>query len=64
MNLNTTAAIRVDPETGQKLFNTRAEKASERIKGQGYEVVTDAEHLTLPEYKPDAAFDEIGRAHV
>ena len=64
MNLNTTAAIRVDPETGQKLFNTRAEKASERIKGQGYEVVTDAEHLTLPEYKPDAAFDESAQAQM
>ena len=34
------AAIRTDPETGLKAFNTRAAKASEKIDGKGYSVVT------------------------
>ncbi|MGF1599141.1 MAG: flavin-containing monooxygenase [Acidimicrobiales bacterium] len=55
-------AIRTDPETGRKLFNTRADKASERIVGKGYDVVTDAELLELPEYKADAAYDAAEQA--
>ena len=35
-------AVRIDPTTGQKLFNTRADKASDRVVGKGYDVVTDA----------------------
>ncbi len=34
-------AVRIDPETGLKVFNTRAAKASEKIAGKGYSVVTD-----------------------
>ena len=30
------AAISVDPETGLKIFNTRAEKANDKITGKGY----------------------------
>ena len=36
-------AVRVDPATGQKLFDTRVTRASERVDGHGYEVVDDAE---------------------
>ena len=32
-------AVRLDPATGQKLFNTRAGKASARIVGKGYDVL-------------------------
>ena len=35
------AAVRIDPETGLKVFNTRAAKASEKIVGKGYSVLTD-----------------------
>ncbi len=56
-------AIRIDPETGKKRFNTRAGIASENIKGQGYEVVTTPEYLALPDFKPDIAFDADARAH-
>jgi len=54
--------IRIDPETGHKLFNTRAAKASDRIEGKGYDVVTDAELVTLPAFKADATFNEEARA--
>ena len=33
--------IRIDPETGLKVFSTRASKATDRIQGRGYAVVTD-----------------------
>ena len=44
----TTAAIRIDPETGRKIFNTRAAKASDRIAGKGYSIVEDETLKTLP----------------
>ncbi|MEZ5856848.1 MAG: NAD(P)/FAD-dependent oxidoreductase [Hyphomicrobiaceae bacterium] len=51
-----TAAIRIDPETGRKVFNTRAAKASERIAGKGYSIVSDAALTTLPPPPPGATF--------
>ena len=57
-------AIRIDPETGRKLFNTRAEKASERIAGKGYDVVENASYLALPEFKADATFDSNAQAQI
>ncbi len=56
--------IQTDPATGRKVFNTRAEKSSERVAGHGYEVVTDAKYLTLPDYKADAAFDDSAKAQM
>ncbi len=50
-------AITIEPGTGRKVFNTRAAKASDKIKGQGYGVVTDTSLTTLPDYKPGAVFD-------
>ena len=48
--------IRVDPETGLKVFNTRAEsKAS--ITGKGYSVVQDESLKTLPPVPAGAVFD-------
>ncbi len=51
------SAVRVDPSTGRKLFNTRADKASERVNGKGYDVVSDPAKLALPALKPGAEFD-------
>jgi cyclohexanone monooxygenase len=50
-------AIRIDPSTGLKVFNTRAAKASERIAGKGYSVVEDEEFLVFPEPPPGAVFN-------
>ncbi len=52
-----TTAIRTDPVTGRKLFNTRAAKATDKIAGKGYSVVTDAALTTLPEFPPGATFN-------
>ena len=49
--------IRVDPETGLKRFDTRAAKATERIAGKGYSVVTDPALTTLPDFPPGARFN-------
>ena len=50
-------AITTEPGTGRKIFNTRAAKASDKIQGQGYGVVTDTTLTTLPEYKPSVTFN-------
>ena len=50
-------AIRIDPETGLKVFATRAAKASEKITGTGYSVLEDQALLTLPEQPPGAVFN-------
>src|SRR5580692_9981549 len=46
--MNVTAPIRLDEETGLKLFNTRAAKATERIAGKGYSPVADTLLTTIP----------------
>jgi cyclohexanone monooxygenase len=50
-------AISVDPATGRKTFDTRAAKATERIQGKGYSIVTDEALVTLPEAPAGATFD-------
>ncbi len=57
------AAIQIDPSTGRKVFRTRAAKASEKIAGKGYTIVTDKTLTTLPPPPPGAAFnaEEQGR---
>jgi cyclohexanone monooxygenase len=50
-------AVRIDPETGLKLFNTRAAKASEKIAGKGYSVVTDQKLTELPKMPEGATFN-------
>ena len=52
-----TSAIRIDPASGLKLFNTRAAKASDKIAGQGYSVIADAALKTLPELPSGATFN-------
>jgi cyclohexanone monooxygenase len=50
-------SISIDPETGHKIFKTRAAKASEKIMGKGYSVVQDDDLKVLPEAPPGAAFN-------
>jgi cyclohexanone monooxygenase len=50
-------AVRIDPETGLKVFNTRAAKVSEKIAGKGYSVVTDQKLRELPNLPPGATFN-------
>ena len=50
-------AIRIDAETGHKLFNTRAETASPNIAGKGYSLVEEDRLTTLPEPPAGATFN-------
>ena len=50
-------AVRIDPETGRKVFNTRAAKASEKITGKGYSITSDQKLKELPELPPGATFN-------
>ncbi len=55
-------AVRIDPATGHKLFNTRAAKASARIAGKGYDVLDDPDLVSIPEAKRDISFDADAQA--
>ena len=50
-------AVSIDPETGLKVFDTRAAKASEKIAGKGYSVLSDQKLKELPELPPGATFN-------
>ena len=50
-------AIRIDPETGRKVFNTRASKATDKIVGKGYSTVDDESLTTLPEIPAGTTFN-------
>jgi len=50
-------AVRLDPATGLKVFDTRAAIASERIAGKGYSIIEDETLKTLPELPAGAGFD-------
>ena len=50
-------SIQTDPETGLKIFNTRAAKATEKIDGKGYSPVEDERLTTLPPPPAGATFN-------
>ena len=50
-------AIRIDPISGRKVFDTRAAKATDRIAGKGYSVVSDEALTTLPQAPAGATFN-------
>ena len=50
-------SIRTDPETGLKIFDTRAAKATDRISGKGYSTISDESLKTLPPAPPGAVFN-------
>ena len=52
-----TQAIQLDPKSGLKTFNTRAAKATDKIAGKGYSVVTDEALKAMPELPPGATFN-------
>ncbi|MGE0625693.1 MAG: flavin-containing monooxygenase [Pseudomonadales bacterium] len=52
-----TQAIRLDPATGLKTFDTRAAKATEKIRGKGYSIIEDEALKSLPEQPPGAVFN-------
>ena len=55
-------AITIDPDTGLKIFDTRAAKASEKIRGQGYGINPDLALKTLPDAPVGAKFDAVEQA--
>ncbi|MDD9914507.1 MAG: NAD(P)/FAD-dependent oxidoreductase [Rhodospirillaceae bacterium] len=57
-----TAAIRIDPQTGRKIFNTRAAKATEKIAGKGYSEIEDDDLTPLPPPPPGASFNAAEQA--
>ena len=50
-------SIRIDPETGLKIFNTRAAEVSTKTSGKGYAIIDDENLKTLPEVSSDLLFD-------
>ena len=50
-------SISVDPATGLKKFNTRASKATNKIAGKGYSVISDESLKTLPPAPAGAVFN-------
>jgi cyclohexanone monooxygenase len=49
--------IRTDPDTGLKIFNTRAAQATDKISGKGYSLTADMALKTLPEPPAGALFN-------
>jgi cation diffusion facilitator CzcD-associated flavoprotein CzcO len=50
-------SIRVDPKTGLKVFDTRAAKATDKIRGKGYSVLENDDLKVLPSQPPGAVFN-------
>ncbi len=55
--MSDTAAISIDPDTGLKIFNTRAGLKTEKIQGKGYTVLDDSRLKELPPPPPGAVFN-------
>ncbi len=53
------SAIRTDPTTGLKIFDTRAAKASDRIEGSGYGIQEDTSLKELPPQPAGASFTAV-----
>jgi cation diffusion facilitator CzcD-associated flavoprotein CzcO len=62
MDSTAAPAVRIDPATGHKLFNTRAAKASARIEGKGYDVLDDPDLVRMPEARTGIRFDDEAQA--
>ena len=57
-----TEAIRINPKTGLKVFNTRAAKLTAKINGKGYSEIEDETLTTLPPPPPGAVFNAAEQA--
>ena len=49
-------SISIDPDTGMKIFNTRAASMMDDVVGRGYSVTADEALKTLPTQPPGAVF--------
>ena len=49
--------VQIDPETGLKVFDTRAAKATEKIAGKGYSIIDDDALKVLPPPPPGAVLN-------
>ena len=49
-------SISIDPDTGRKIFNTRAASRMDDVVGRGYSVTEDESLKTLPSQPPGAVF--------
>ena len=49
--------IRIDPDSGRKIFHTRAASTMDDVVGRGYSVTQDASLKTLPPQPPGAVFN-------
>lgn len=56
---HTHPAVRVDPATGRKLFNTRATATTGQFSGSGYSIVSDEALKTLPPKPEGAVFSPV-----
>ena len=61
---NSHPPVRIDPVSGLKLFNTRAEKSSNRVAGTGYGVNQTERFRTMPAFKKDLAYDDDAKSQV
>lgn len=50
-------SIRIDPDTGRKIFSTRAASTMDNVVGRGYSVTQDESLKTLPPQLPGAVFN-------
>ena len=50
-------SVSIDPNTGFKVFNTRAAIANDKIRGKGYSTIADTKLTTLPEAPAGAVFN-------
>ena len=50
-------SIRLDPDTGLKIFNTRAASTMGDVVGRGYSITRDESLKTLPPQPPGAVFN-------
>ena len=50
-------SIRIDPDTGLKIFNTRAASRMNDVVGRGYSITEDESLKTLPPQPPGAVFN-------
>jgi hypothetical protein len=50
-------SIRIDPDTGLKIFNTRAASTMDDVRGRGYSVTREESLKTLPPQSPGAVFN-------
>ena len=57
-------AIRTDPVSGLKIFDTRASKASDKITGKGYSILHDESLTTLPQIQKEQSLMQRSKLNI